>query len=357
MPLQTGLSHTAALGRAEPVQAAQPCPCRARASRQARCLLPRAQWWSPMQPGPARALPVLPHGLACLHPASAACTLPALPVPRCCPRCCTACPAGVARTTLLPVPCLWHGLPWPCCAPLPPQRLQGSPPQLLLPHTPWFCTAPLQPALTESSRGSTSQVPAPAADILTDTELGLYTIPCTPSQLGLVGTAHLATWPSSPYLCIPFPSPTAPPQPPMCPLALAPILSHTWDSGNLLPKGQPLQASPEYKQDIPFSYTLTKAAPQAVQRVPSHLASFAYQTYSRHTPHPTYTPLFPNIATHSWSVHTPVYPEARTPEVHIIHLLQTGEGVERQQGSVIGPLAEGSLKTQGYVVPSQHATF
>lgn len=57
-------------------------------------------------------------------------------------------------------------------------------------------------------------------------------------------------------------------------------------SGNRLHKGQPLQASPEYKQDVPFSYTLPKTAPHTMQRVPSLLASFAYQTYSTPYIHP-----------------------------------------------------------------------
>lgn len=95
-----------------------------------------------------------------------------------------------------------------------------------------------------------------------------------------MGTPHLAIWPSGTHLCTPFPLPTAPLQPPVCPLALAHSLSHTRGSGNPSHKGQPLQASPEYKQDIPFSYTLPKTARHTVQRVPSLLASFAYQTHS-----------------------------------------------------------------------------
>lgn len=81
-------------------------------------------------------------------------------MPPCCPCCSTACPAGVAHTTLLPTPCLWHSLPWPCCSPASPEAPR-EPPTAFCSHTPPGSAQPLssQPSLSPPESALPKRLP------------------------------------------------------------------------------------------------------------------------------------------------------------------------------------------------------
>lgn len=204
-----------------PLQAAQPCP--------------RSSWAAaePGQPAasvPAAALPASAAvstvvGLSAAwtgqHPACAApvislpatclcCPQPAclaratlLPVlPRCLP--CPSCPHP-AHAALLPMPCLWHCLPWQCCSSASPEAHPEPPTAIRCPTRP-SSAQPLSSQPPPTPPESALPKRLPPLLISTHTESGLYTFPCTASRLTPMGTTHLAIRPGGPHLC----TPTAP---------------------------------------------------------------------------------------------------------------------------------------------------